>query len=173
MLWSLRKLMDDLARENLCNQQASDIKIALSKNTDSLCNYFFSLSSTKSFPKLQSKMVRISHDWLCMMIEWCWIILCSAGVVFFLNFFIKQSGKFLFIFCVLFVFLHDHARLSVSEFHAEMGKKIHHVMYIYPKFLYMYTYLLFWSCFFFRRKNNWHCIKIMFHNCVVKVKLFT
>lgn len=123
MLWSLRKLMDDLARENLCNQQASDIKIALSKNTDSLCNYFFSLSSTKSFPKLQSKMVRISHDWLCMMIEWCWIILCSAGVVFFLNFFIKQSGKFLFIFCVLFVFLHDHARLSVSEFHAEMEKK--------------------------------------------------
>lgn len=123
MLWSLRKLMDDLARENLCNQQASDIKIALSKNTDSLCNYFFSLSSTKSFPKLQSKMVRISHDWLCMMIEWCWIILCSAGVFFFLNFLIKQSGKFLFIFCVLFVFLHDHARLSVSVFHAEMEKK--------------------------------------------------
>lgn len=148
MLWSLRKLMDDLARENLCNQQASDIKIALSKNTDSLCNYFFSLSSTKSFPKLQSKMVRISHDWLCMMIEWCWIILCSAGFFFF-NFFIKQSGKFLFIFCVLFVFLHDHARLSVSEFHAEMGKKIHHVMYIYPKFLYMYIYIYYFEVVFF------------------------
>lgn len=132
MLWSLRKLIGDLARENLCNQQASDIKIALSKNTDSLCNYFFSLSSTKSFPKLQREMVRISHDWLCMMIEWCWIILCSAGVVFFLNFFIKQSGKFLFIICACTSCFVDHARLSVSEFHAEMEKKIHHVMYYLP-----------------------------------------
>lgn len=122
MLWSLRKLMDDLARENLCNQQASDIKIALSKNTDSLCNYFFSLSSTKSFPKLQSKMVRISHDWLCMMIEWCWIILCSAGF-FFLTFSLNSLESF-YLFSVYFLFfLHDHARLSVSEFHAEMEKK--------------------------------------------------
>lgn len=52
MLWSLRKLMDDLARENLCNQQASDIKIALSKNTDSLCNYFFSLKFHKVIPQI-------------------------------------------------------------------------------------------------------------------------
>lgn len=103
MLWSLRKLMDDLARENLCNQQASDIKIALSKNTDSLCNYFFSLSSTKSFPKLQSKMVRISHDWLCMMIEWCWIILCSAGVVFFKSFSLNSLESF-YLFSVYFMF---------------------------------------------------------------------
>lgn len=102
MLWSLRKLMDDLARENLCNQQASDIKIALSKNTDSLCNYFFSLSSTKSFPKLQSKMVRISHDWLCMMIEWCWIILCSAGF-FFLTFSLNSLESF-YLFSVYFLF---------------------------------------------------------------------
>lgn len=138
MLWSLRKLMDDLARENLCNQQASDIKIALSKNTDSLCNYFFSLSSTKSFPKLQREMVRISHDWLCMMIEWCWIILCSAG--FFLKTFSLNSLESFYLCTSCFV---DHARLSVSEFHAEMEKKIHHVMYIYPKFLYMYIYLLF------------------------------
>lgn len=103
MLWSLRKLMDDLARENLCNQQASDIKIALSKNTDSLCNYFFSLSSTKSFPKLQSKMVRISHDWLCMMIEWCWIILCSAGF-FFLKTFSLNSLESFYLFSVYFMF---------------------------------------------------------------------